>query len=63
MPRARWYCEGTVLRFSPAFGEMEEVDLEWWSAEPTAEAAEDDARVAWSDDGFFPESVKVRAWE
>jgi hypothetical protein len=52
-----------LTRFSPAFGEMEEIDLEYWSAEPTAADAEDDARIAWSDDGYFPETVRVRAWE
>lgn len=60
--KTRWYCTATVERWSPAWGDFEEIDLEWYSAEPTAEDAEDDARVAWSDDGLFPVSVTVTAF-
>ena len=64
MPRpTRWYVTATVACWDAAACDYCEIDLDHYSPEETAEAAEDDAREAWSDHGYNPETVRVRPFE
>ena len=58
--RTRWYVEATVVYWDDLIADFVEIDLEHYSPEETAEAAEDDAREVWADHGHSPESVTVR---
>lgn len=63
MTRTTYYCTATVTAWNPGEQDYDEVDLDHYSSEPTAEAAEADAREAWIEHGYNPEKVRVRAWE
>lgn len=63
MPRTTYYCTATVTEWNAGTQDYDEIDLDHYSSEPTAEAAEADAREAWSEHGLSPEKVRVRAWE
>ncbi|MGA0336606.1 MAG: hypothetical protein ACO3O3_13145 [Ilumatobacteraceae bacterium] len=60
--RARWCVEATVGYWDDSIADFVEIDLEHYSPEETAEAAEDDAREVWSDHGHAPETVTVRPY-
>lgn len=63
MPRnTRYYCTAEVAAWNAAAQDYDEVSLDHYSSEPTPEAAEDDAREAWSEHGLFPDAVSVRPW-